>query len=321
MKFRTEIEVAAWSHPIDYNHNIVSLGSCFADNIARILARYKFRITASPTGILFNPASIAEAMEAMLRREAVSHDELIEHEGRYLHHDFHSSLSGATAEEAVATMTRVRECGGDALRSADLLIVTLGTAWVYRLASNGAVVANCHKQPASKFRRELLSVGEIVEALRRILRAAGCRVVFTLSPVRHAGEGLEDNSLSKALLRVAISEVCKESEAASYFPSYEIVMDDLRDYRFYADDLVHPSPAAIEYIAEKFFKAATTPLTQQRMQSVERVVRAAEHRPANPQSEEFRKFCQRELEAIAKLSEIDFSEEKSYFEKMLQINL
>ena len=241
--------------------------------------------------------------------------------GRYLHHDFHSSLSGATAEEAAATMTRARECGGDALRSADLLIVTLGTAWVYRLASNGAVVANCHKQPASKFRRELLSVGEIVEALRRILRAAGCRVVFTLSPVRHAGEGLEDNSLSKALLRVAISEVCKESEAASYFPAYEIVMDDLRDYRFYADDLVHPSPAAIEYIAEKFFKAATTPLTQQRMQSVERVVRAAEHRPTNPRSEEFRKFCQRELEAIAKLPEIDFSEEKSYFEKMLQINL
>ena len=132
---------------------------------------------------------------------------------------------------------------------------------------------------------------------------------------------MHGNQLSKSTLLLAIDQLCEMFSYCHYFPSYEILMDELRDYRFYTDDLVHPSPAAIEYIAEKFFKAATTPLTQQRMQSVERVVRAAEHRPTNPRSEEFRKFCQRELEAIAKLSEIDFSEEKSYFEKMLQINL
>ena len=323
MKFRTEIEVAAWSHPIDYNHNIVSLGSCFADNIARILARYKFRITASPTGILFNPASIAEAMEAMLRREAVSHDELIEYEGRYLHHDFHSSLSGATAEEAVATMTRARECGGNALRSADLLIVTLGTAWVYRHTETGEVVANCHKQPHATFRRELLTVEEVVACLERIIACLNptTQLILTLSPVRHIGEGMEDNSLSKAILRVAIDSVVKRYAGAIYFPSYEMLMDDLRDYRFYGDDLVHPSTTAINYITEKFFDAALSSETKRIVPTVEKIVRAAQHRPLNATSREYKTFCEKQLAAIEELKSIDLNEEKYYFQRMLQINL
>lgn len=319
MKFRTEIEVAPWSTPIEYSHHIVSLGSCFATNIAERLTERKFRVTASPTGILFNPLSIAAAVERMVEHRSVNAEELIESNGRWLSYAFHSSLSGSTPEEAATIMNEALERGREALDNADLLIVTLGTAWAYRLQSTGEVVANCHKQPSKEFRRELLSVGEVVEALEHILALTHCRVAFTLSPVRHIGEGMEDNSLSKALLRVAIDEVVRRhTERVVYFPSFEIMMDDLRDYRFYADDLTHPTPMAIDYIAERFFDAALSKDAKRLMAKVEDVVRAAKHRPTNPTSDAHRRFCAAQLRAIAELEDIDFTEERGYFEQMLE---
>lgn len=321
MKFRTEITIKPWSQTIDHSHHILSLGSCFADNIARHLARHKFRIVASPTGILFNPLSIAQSIEAMHSGKNIEYKELIESDGRYLHYAFHSSISGATPEEALRSMNAAISRGREALQRADYLILTLGTAWVYRLRSSGEVVANCHKQPAAAFKRELLDVDSIVEALQQIASMTSARIIITLSPVRHIGEGMEDNSLSKALLRVAIDKVCRTSDRFVYFPSYEIVMDDLRDYRFYDEDLVHPSAMAVEYIAEKFFATATTPATRQLMERITRIVRNAEHRPSHPQSEQYRELCHRTLAEIATLKDIDFSKEKHHFEQMLQINL
>lgn len=321
MKFRTEITLKPWSQTIDHSHHILSLGSCFADNIARHLARHKFRIVASPTGILFNPLSIVQSVEDMYRGKAIEHKELIESDGRYLHYAFHSSISGATPEEALRSMNAAISRGREALQRADYLIITLGTAWVYRLRSTGEVVANCHKQPAATFTRELLDVDSIVEAIERIATMTSARIILTLSPVRHIGEGMEDNSLSKALLRVAIDKVCRASKRFTYFPSYEIVMDDLRDYRFYGEDLVHPSEMAVEYIAEKFFLTVTSSATRQLMERIARIVRNAEHRPSHPQSEQYRELCRRTLAEIAALENIDFSQEKRHFEQMLQINL
>ncbi|MBQ8492976.1 MAG: GSCFA domain-containing protein [Alistipes sp.] len=322
MKFRTEIDITPWHKPIDYSHNIVSLGSCFATNIAERLSRYKFRVTASPTGILFNPASIASAVRDMVESRKATPEELIMHNDTYLSYRFHSLLAGNTPMEAVERMNEALERGRAALATADIIIITLGTAWVYRLNSMGEVVANCHKQPARMFRRELLSVDAIVEALEEILGHTSCRILLTLSPVRHIGEGLEDNSLSKSLLRVAIAEVQRRhGERVDYFPSYEIMMDDLRDYRFYGDDLVHPTPMAVDYIAERFFATAMSSDAKMVMSRVEEVVRAAEHRPTNPTSEAHRSFCRRQLEAIAELRNVDLSEERAYFERMLQINL
>lgn len=322
MKFRTEITPARWAETVGYNDTILSLGSCFANNIAAKLAERKFRVVASPTGILFNPASIASAIERMAERSVPCEDELIEVGGRWLSYDFHSDISGLTKADAINSIHKAIDVGNKALTAANYTIITLGTAWVYRLKSSGKVVANCHKQPHQNFSRELLSVSEVVEELERIIKATNSHIIFTVSPVRHLGEGAEDNSLSKAILRVAVDDVChRHSERAIYFPSYEIMLDDLRDYRFYGDDLVHPTPMAVDYIAEKFFEAALSSEAKELMPKVLQIVKAAAHRPVNPASEEHKLFCRKQLDAIATMSEINFEEEKRYFERMLQINL
>lgn len=326
MKFRTEIEVAPWQQPIDYTDRITCLGSCFASNIAERLHRNKFNVVSSPTGILFNPVSIAQAVDMMLRAErgegVVNPDLMVRLDGRYVNYDFHSMLTGATPQEAAEAMYQHLIEGGNALLRSDLVVVTLGTAWCYEHRESGRVVANCHKQPSKLFNRRLLSVSEVVEALTNVVESVNGRVLFTVSPVRHIGEGMEDNSLSKAILRVAVAEVCANYDwGVYYFPSYEIMMDDLRDYRFYDNDMVHPSSMAVDYIADKFFAAALTADAKALMQRVQKVVAAAEHRPFDPAGEAYKTFCRKQLDDIAQLSQVDLSEEKAYFERMLQINL
>ena len=322
MKFRTEIDIKAWQQPLEYDDSIMSLGSCFATNIASKLSERHFKVTSAPTGILFNPASIAHSLDLMTSDYEVVPESLMMVNGRYVNFDFHSSISGATPQEALSVMNGSLRMGGEALRSADMLIITLGTAWVYRYAESGAVVANCHKVPARMFRRELLSVEECVELLEHIVSLAPRRVLFTVSPVRHVGEGLEDNALSKSLLRVAVDIVCRRhADRVSYFPAYEILIDDLRDYRFYCEDMVHPTSQAVEYVAQKFFDVALSVKARNTMQRVEQVVAAARHRPVNPVSEQHRIFCRRQLEVINSIQGVDLSEERAIFEQMLQINL
>lgn len=322
MKFRTEITPTHWAETIGYDDTILSLGSCFANNIAAKLAERKFRVAASPTGILFNPASIASAIERMAERRVPREDELIEVGGRWLSYDFHSDISGLTKAEAIATMQRAIDTGNKVVMTSTYTIITLGTAWIYRLKSSGVVVANCHKQPHQNFSRELLSVADTIDALERTIKATNSRIIFTVSPVRHLGEGAEDNSLSKAILRVAVAEVCRRhSERTTYFPSYEIMLDDLRDYRFYGDDLVHPTSMAVDYIAEKFFEVALSNSAKELMPKALQIVKASSHRPINPISEEYKLFCRKQLDAIASMTDINFEEEKQYFERMLQINL
>ncbi len=326
MKFRTEIDIAPWSEQIGYDTHIVCLGSCFASNIARRLERNKFSVVDSPTGILFNPVTIAQSVDMMLRAErgecVVSEEHMVNLEGRVVNYDFHSSISGASLAEATAVMQQRMADGGRALRGGDLLIVTLGTAWCYEHRELGRVVANCHKQPAKLFNRRLLTVAEVAEALTNVVESVNGRVLFTVSPVRHIGEGVEDNSLSKAILRIAVAEVCANyRKGVDYFPSYEIMMDDLRDYRFYDSDMVHPSSMAVDYIADKFFSVALCDEAKSLMQRVQKVVSASEHRPFDPASEAYKTFCRRQLDDIAALSQVDFSEEKAHFERMLQINL
>lgn len=184
------------------------------------------------------------------------------------------------------------------------------------------MVANCHKQPQRLFSRELLTVDECVAYLEEIVLSTPSRLLLTVSPVRHIGEGLEDNSLSKAILRVAIDIICRRhSDRVAYFPSFEMLVDDLRDYRFYADDLVHPSSKAVEYIVEKFYEAAISPSTKATMERVQAICAAVNHRPRNPQSEAYREFCLRQLEAINGLECVDLSQERAAMERMLQINL
>ena len=195
------------------------------------------------------------------------------------------------------------------------MIITFGTAWVYEHIATKSVVANCHKQPLSSFIRRRLSVEEIITTFTPLMEGilSDKHVIFTLSPVRHLSDGLTENSLSKATLRLAIAELCSRFNNADYFPAYEIVTDDLRDYRFYAEDLVHPSNQAIEYIWEKFTEAMFTERTKQLLPKVMKIVTAATHRPFNSTSREYKEFCHKQLEAAMAIEEVDFSDECAIF--------
>ena len=322
MKFRTEIEHKPLKKAIDYSTNIFAIGSCFASNIAARLIRAKFRVVTSPTGILFNPASIARTLTAFATNQAVDPKRIVSRGEEWVSLDCHSDLVGSTSKEAETLWQNAISEGHNALQSASCVIITLGTAWVYEHNATGEIVANCHKIPQRDFTRRRLSVTEICELFRPLIKGVlkSKQVIFTVSPVRHIADGLAENSLSKATLRLAIEELCHEFSNADYYPAYEIVTDDLRDYRFYADDLVHPSSAAIDYIWEHFVQCALNESTRQLLAKVEKIVAAASHRPTNPSSEEYKKFCSRYLAEAKALSSIDFSSECALFERYSEKN-
>ena len=329
MQFRTTIPIKPCDRKIDHPQPILSLGSCFASHMAERLSRAKFPITAAPTGILFNPESIAAALD---RFDAVARgdsgalptaEDLTFGNGQWFSFDFHSDFSHPDATKALAAMQSAVNIGAQALRDAQVVIITLGTAFAYRHRQSGEIVANCHKQPHSLFVREMMSAEQI--AARYIALAhgplAGKQVIFTVSPVRHLSDGLELNSLSKATLRVAIDLVQRVCPNVCYFPSYEIQMDELRDYRFYADDMTHPSLMAVDYIWQRFSHVAFSADTQTLNERIERIVKASEHRPFNSASPEHKAFCATQLEKIAQLeseqSHICMAKEKKYFNTYL----
>jgi len=320
MKFRTEIRIAPFDTKIGYDNRILALGSCFAEHIAARLARAKFRIATNPTGILFNPLSIAAAIRSYAHPEPVGPDALQHGADGWFHFGFHGDFTAPTVEEALARMNAARQRGAEALRTADRLLVTFGTAWVYE--HEGHVVANCHRRPAAEFVRRRLTVAEIVAVFDELMQGplAGRKVLLTVSPVRHSTDGLAGNAVSKAVLRLAAEEIAERHPDIRYFPAFEILTDDLRDYRFYAEDLVHPTPGAIEYIWEKFAEAALAPEAIALQPEVEAIVAAASHRPRNPLSDSHRTFCRRQLERIAALSGPDFTAESAYFRRCLEIN-
>ena len=229
------------------------LGSCFSDNIGARLADDLFHVTVNPMGTLYNPLSVLRCVETLSQRRDVVPGSLLPHEGRWHHYMFHSRFSRLSPEDALDGMNRAIHNGADALAGVDIVIITLGSTRVFRLRDTGDVVTNCHKQPSDAFIEEELGVDAVADALdctvaaiRRVNPAA--KVLLTVSPIRHMASGLSGNSLSKATLRVAVARSVEKHSGVYYFPSYEIMLDDLRDYRFYAADMKHPSDVAVEYI-------------------------------------------------------------------------
>ena len=328
MQLQTHIDIKPFEQKINHSQPILSIGSCFADNIAQRLQYSKFQTVASPTGILFNPESIARTIERFAQvntsEQTLPTKNLLQFSnGLWFSYDFHSSFSHTDADTAVNQMRTAMKAGADALSRAEVVIITFGTAFAYRLNESGEVVANCHKQPQSIFTRQMLNVDYIVRRYTELLQGAlsDKRVIFTLSPVRHLGDGLEQNSLSKATLRVAIAEIVSSNKNAEYFPSYEIMMDELRDYRFYADDMAHPSKLAVDYIWERFSECAFSGDTLELIKRIAQITSATEHRPFNPQSDAYRNFCQQMLQRIATLElshpTLDFTTEKEHFKRYL----
>ena len=294
MKFRTETEFAARGE-ISYRDNLMFIGSCFSENIGTYFERHLFRTDLNnPFGILFNPASIAKAVRRLLSETPYSDNDLFLHNGVWNSYDHHSDFSDTEKEKCLAKMNDKLKESSQFLKNATILFITFGTAWIYRQKANGEIVSNCHKMPANTFLREKLSVQDIVNEYTDLFHTfpfsdKKTRVIFTVSPVRHTKDGLHENQLSKATLLLAIDELQKRFDFVEYFPSYEMLLDDLRDYRFYNEDMVHPNNTAIKYLTEKlssYFSEETKML----MNEAEQITSAESHRPFNPQSNEYQNF-------------------------------
>lgn len=321
MKFRTEIELPVSRLNIDHTSGIVMLGSCFSEYIAAQLSDMKFKVLSNPVGILFNPLSIADTFRNMATSKQYDKSDLEYDESseRWFGYDFHGSFSGANTEVVLSAMNDAISRGREALAAADVVFITLGTAWVYSLGDNGRVVANCHKQLGSKFVRRRVSVEEIYDTFVPLLEGVlkDKKVVFTISPVRHTGDGLEQNFTSKATLRLAVERLQSEFGGIYYFPAYEIMNDDLRDYRFYGDDLVHPSDMAVSYIWSKFTAWGLSERAQSLLERLEKLDKAKKHRISDNNSSaniRFMATMKRYTEDLAReAQEIDFTEELRYF--------
>lgn len=255
MKLQTIVEIQPSEWKIGYEDKILMLGSCFSDEMGEQMKQRFLNVTCNPFGTLYNPLSIAQAIQMN------EMPELIEHEGLWHSMAHHGSFSRINKEEAEQAVCASIETMQKALDEATVVIVTFGTAWVYEM--NGEIVGNCHKLPEKCFTRRRLTVEEIVNAWKPIFeKYADKHWLFTVSPIRHIKDGLHENQLSKATLLLALDAISRQQSAISYFPSYEIVLDELRDYRFYADDLVHPSSMAVNYIWERFVDTFCTPQTK-----------------------------------------------------------
>ena len=285
MKLQTTVDIKPSDWKIGYEDKILMLGSCFSDEIGEQMKQRNLHVTCNPFGTLYNPLSIAQAINLQL---SITNDQLplVEYDGMWhsmAHHGSFSRADKADAEQAVRASVETMQ---QALQEASVIIVTFGTAWVYEM--NGEIVGNCHKLPENNFTRRRLSVEEIVAAWQPVLeRYPDKHWIFTVSPIRHIKDGLHENQLSKATLLQAVEELIKSDNKSSnrkssnrkYFESFEIMLDELRDYRFYADDLVHPSSLAVSYIWERFVDTFCTPQTKNELILQHKRWKQTQHRP------------------------------------------
>lgn len=322
MELYTRITIPKARFDFSYEERIVMMGSCFAENIGRKLAENKFSVDINPFGTLYNPASVAEGLRRLLRPEGFTANELFQHEGLYHSFAHHSRFSAASVEECLGNINDRLYLSSGFLGQATRLVITLGTAFVYRLKSNGQIVSNCHKLPERMFERRRLSAGQIVDAWKPLLLALweqnpALKILFTVSPIRHWKDGAHENQLSKATLLLATDALQDEyPDRIAYFPAYEILMDELRDYRFYADDMLHPSPLAIDYIWRRFIDNFLSPATSAILKEWRDIQKAINHKPFQPDSEAYKRFI---LQTLLKMERI--SEKMPYFDIGKEIEL
>lgn len=307
MQFRTKISIPKSDNPIDYNSRILSLGSCFAVNMAEKLDYFKFQNTCNPFGILFHPLAIEKLISFAVSNKLFLEEDVFFHNERWHSFDAHSDLSNSNKEELIANLNAIVVSTRQHISEATHIIITYGTSWVYRNLENNAVVANCHKVPQKQFGKEILSVETIENSIKNTIALIQkvnpeANVVFTVSPVRHLKDGFVENQVSKANLITAIYQTIKDKpQTINYFPSYEIMMDELRDYRFYAVDMVHPNQVAIDYIWERFSETSISAESHWIMKEVETIQKGLQHRPFNPNSESHQQFLSKLQDKMAEI--------------------
>lgn len=345
MNLFTKVEMPSAPCQLDYNSRLAFVGSCFAENISKKFVKRKFRTMVNPLGIIYNPISI----ENMVKR--IAGDENCTGEKRFYTYneqdvffdgekwncwDAHSSLSvigtanGEGRDQCIERLNTALCNARSILCHTDVIFITLGSAYVYFLKETGNIVSNCHRQNPSLFKRELISVDRALEALKSIVKNLQkinprIQIVFTVSPLRHLGDGAHGNNVSKATLLLAIEklqqETCIEKSNVSYFPSYEIVMDELRDYRFYNEDMVHLSAIAEDYIFERMVDSYCSSKTKEDIKSVEKFMKMVSHRVTNDKTEKTKDFAQKGLKDAENLENsipgLILESEKEYFKHFL----
>lgn len=298
MKLQTRLPLKQAENQIDYDSQLLLLGSCFSENIGRKLEYFKFRTLQNPFGILFHPEAIENLIERAAQKNKYADTDVFFLNERWQCYEAHSDLSDVSKENLLKNLNNGLETALVQLEKATHIIITLGTAWVYRHLTSDKIVANCHKVPQKEFAKELLSIDEIVSGLQAVIEFVNSvnkmtQVIFTISPVRHLKDGFIENQRSKAHLIAAIHQILNTSDfvpSTSYFPSYELQMDELRDYRFYERDMVHPNQLAVDYIWEKFKQVWISESVYQTMNEVETIQKGIKHRPFYPESAQHQKF-------------------------------
>jgi len=301
--FRTEINIDKATSSIQYDSKLLFMGSCFATNIGDSFYANCFNCRVNPFGVLYNPFSIANSLSRLLSNTHFSVDEIHQQNGTFHSFFHHSSFNHPDRDTFLQHINTAFDDAVNFLGQARFLLITFGTAWVYEHQESKEVVSNCHKYPSSTFHRRLLTVSEITERYSQLLQALKrmnptLDVIFTVSPVRHWKDGAHGNQISKASLLLAIEQLNQKFANTTYFPAYELLMDDLRDYRFYKDDLLHPSAMAIQYIRSKFSQSFLDDKANAFEENIHKLRRASEHRPFNSTSEAHQKFVHQHIQKV-----------------------
>ena len=312
MQFRTQIPLSKTNNPIDYNSKVLSFGSCFAENMADKFDYFKFQNETNPFGIIFNPVSIEKIIEGTVQQKEFTEKDVFFHNERWHSFEVHSDLSNSDREELLETLNKAISETHKKLKTATHIIITYGTSWIYRNIESDQIVANCHKVPQKQFLKELLSVDIIERSVQNTINLIqtfnpDINFIFTISPVRHIKDGFAENQLSKSHLFASLHQVLKAHNSKfithNYFPSYEIMMDELRDYRFYTEDMLHPNPVAIDYIWHKFSENYIDENAVLIMKEIDEIQKSLRHRSFNPESEEHQKFLAKLQQRINRLGE------------------
>jgi hypothetical protein len=309
-EFQTKIKLPLFHKKTGYRNPALFMGSCFTENIGNRMADLKFPVDINPFGILYNPVSVANGLQFLVQKKIFTESELIKH--NELWHSFyhHGRFSSPDADRTLQSINSRIEYSSNFILSTDILFITFGTAWVYEYKATGETVSNCHKIPDNEFRRFKLRVDEIVDIYRRLLpeiwkNNPQLHVIFTVSPIRHWKDGAIENQRSKSVLILAAEQIIKGfgEDHCSYFPAYEIVMDELRDYRFYEEDMLHLSASAINHIWKIFKSALMDSESQNVAEKVQKIIAAINHKPVNMFTEEYLIFLKQTLQKTHQLQE------------------
>jgi hypothetical protein len=305
--FRTDVTIAPSTVKMDYKTRFITVGSCFSNSIGEKLTDNKFDCLINPFGTIFNPISIHQLVKLACYKKPPDENSYVFTEEVWrnyqLHSRFFSKVKTELEDKIKSTIVSLHDC----LQTADYLIITYGTAFVFERNDTNQIVANCHKQSANQFTKRLLTVDEIAESFKTMVEALhkinpGCKVILTVSPVRHLKDTLELNSVSKSILRIASHQLIQS--AVAYFPAYEFVLDDLRDYRFYEADMIHPNQQAIDYIWGKFSECYFTESTRDFIKQWNDIKAALSHRPINPEGEAHQKFLKQSISKLIALGKL-----------------